>query len=235
MNILGIIPARDGSKRLKRKNLRLLGGKPLVSHTIDAAIGSTKLNKIIVNTDSQDVLDLDKDYKSERVIFLKRPPEISGDKSPAIDYVTHSLEYMSKSGEQFDAVVILQPSSPLSLSEDIDKTIELLIESKSDTAVSVVKLAHHLNPLKLKVLEGDKLLPYIEEENDRMTENELPDVYIRNCSVYASRISVIKEGRIIGNDCRGYVMPRDRSIDINDEFDLEFAEFLYLRNNRSTD
>ena len=126
-------------------------------------------------------------------------------------------------------VVIVQPSSPLTLAEDIDATVDLLAASGADTAVSVVKLDHAVHPLKMKVLEGDRLLPYLEEERGRMAAHELPMIYVRNCSVYATRRRVIDGGGVIGDDCRAYVMPRERSLDINEELDLEFAEFLLSR------
>jgi CMP-N-acetylneuraminic acid synthetase len=183
---------------------------------------------------------------------LRRPVEISTDTSLAIEYIKHALdviETMQKparskgemqkparsKGEidvdsveptRFDAVVILQPSSPLTLPEDISATIELLKTSGADTAVSVVQLDHAIHPVKLKVMQGDKLLPYIEEERGRMAEHELPKLFVRNCAVYATRRETIERNQIIGTDCRGYIMPRERSIDINDEMDFMFAEFL---------
>ena len=89
-----------------------------------------------------------------------------------------------------------------------------------------MQVEHAIHPLKLKVMEGSRLLPYLEEENGRMAEHELPKVFVRNCAVYATRREVIDKGLVIGNDCRGYVMPRERSLDINEELDLMFAEFL---------
>lgn len=229
MNILGIIPARGGSKRVSGKNMRTLGGKPLVAHIIESSIKSKLLDKVIVSSDNKSILALEEQYSPGDVTFIPRPDEISGDNSPAIEYVQHTLDWFKKDGINFDVIVILQPSSPLTLPEDIDGTIKLLLESKSDSSVSVVKLAHQINPIKLKIMEGDKLVPFIDDEKGRMMDGELPDVYIRNCSVYATLASVINKGIIIGDDCRGYIMPRERSVDINDEFDFEFAEFLYSK------
>ena len=224
--ILGIIPARGGSKRLPGKNTRLLGGKPLITRTIDSALASKKLDRIAVSSDSEEVLAFAKDHGNENLFFLRRPDEISRDDSPAIEYVNHALEFFKGKGEEFDVVVILQPSSPFTSPEDIDGTINLLLDSGADSAVSVVKLAHDINPLKMKIMDGDKLLPYLEEEKGRMEHGKLPEIYVRNCSVYASKKGVIDTGRIIGDDCRGFVMPRERSVDINDEFDFLLSEFL---------
>ncbi len=142
----------------------------------------------------------------------------------------HALNALEGDGEPlFDTIVIVQPSSPFTLSRDVDATIELLETTGADSAVSVMALDHAIHPAKLKVLEGDRLHPYLEEERGRMAAHELPSLYVRNCSVYASRRAIIEAGQIIGADCRGYVMPRERSLDINEPLDLEFAEFLLGR------
>ena len=134
--------------------------------------------------------------------------------------------------QRFDVVVILQATSPFTLPEDIDGTIDLLLSSGADTAVSVMRVDHAVHPVKLKTMSGDRLLPYLEEERGRMAAADLPEVFVRNCSVYATRRAVIESGRIIGDDCRGYMMPRERSLDINEPFDLELAEFLLSRPGR---
>jgi CMP-N,N'-diacetyllegionaminic acid synthase len=161
---------------------------------------------------------------------LKRPPEFAADDSPAIDYVRHALAVLEQNQERrFDVVVILQATSPFTLPADIDGTIDLLRASGADTAVSVMRVDHAVHPVKLKTMSGDRLLPFLEEERGRMAAADLPEVFVRNCSVYATRRAVIESGRIIGDDCRGYVMPRERSVDINEPLDLELAEFLLSR------
>ena len=225
MKVLGIIPARRGSKRLPYKNLRLLAGKPLVAWAIESARHVTHIERLIVSSDNDAVLELAASY--DPALPHRRPAELATDVSPAVDYVRYGLSELEEAGEgPFDAVVIIQPSSPLTLSEDIDATIELLERSGADTAVSVVKVPHDVHPLKFKVMQEDRLLPYFEAEKDRMAAHELPEVYVRNCAVYATHRHVVDEGQIIGADCRGYVMPRERSVDINDLMDLRFAESL---------
>ena len=225
MKTLAIIPARGGSKRVPGKNKRLLQGKPLVTWVIEAALNSKTLDRIVVSSDDDETLDIAGEY--EGVLPIRRPAELSDDTALAIDYVRHSLAILEKTeGAVFDAVVILQPSSPLTRTMDIDATVRLLEDSGADSAVSVVKLDHAIHPAKLKEMRGDQLISYIEEEKGRMAEHELPPLYVRNCSVYATRMGVVGEGKIIGDDCRGYIMPREFSIDINDETDMLFAEFL---------
>lgn len=222
MKILGIIPARAGSKRIPGKNIKPLLGKPLVAYSIEAALKSNLLTHVAVSSDSAEVLKIAAQYPE--VTPIQRPIELADDLSPAIDYVKHALHTL---GEKFDIIVILQPSSPLTFPEDIDHTIELLLNHpEADSSVSVMKLDHATHPVKLKVKKDDLLLPFWEEENGRMAAHELPELYVRNCAVYVSRSSTITSGKIIGDHCVGFLMPRERSVDINDPIDFEFAEFL---------
>jgi CMP-N-acetylneuraminic acid synthetase len=234
MKVLGIVPARGGSKRLPRKNVRRLGGKPLVAWAIEASLGAKRLARVVVSSDDEEVLAIAAGYDPRLV--LRRPAEISHDTALAITFVQHALATLEAAGEgPYEAIAIIQPSSPLTISADIDATIELLEKSGADSAVTVMALDHAIHPLKLKRMEGDRLLAYLEEERGRMAAHQLPPLFVRNCAVYASRRRVVDGGQILGEDCRGHVMPRERSLDINEEIDLAFVEFLLARNktNRS--
>jgi len=168
-------------------------------------------------------------------IALARPADISHDTALAIEFVHHALQSLESAGEErFDAVCLIQPSSPLTRSSDIDETIELLEGHDIDSAVTVSKLDQEFHPMKLKVFEGDRLLPYIEESQGRMAEHEIPTIYSLNGSVYVTRRCAIDEGKIIGDECLGHIMPREFSIDINDEIDLAFAEFMLQRQPHAT-
>lgn len=224
MKVLGIIPARAGSKRVPRKNLQLLGGKPLVAWAIELGRGVATIDRLVVSSDDDEVLTIAAGY--DAALPLRRPAELAGDTSPAIDYVRHAL---AAAGDGADAICILQPTSPLTVPSDVEATLALLAASGAESAVTVVKLDHAIHPAKLKTLAGDRLLPYLEDEAGRMAEHELPALYVRNGAVYATRRDVLARGRILGDDCRAHVMPRARSIDINDELDLRFAEFLLAR------
>ncbi len=225
MNILGIIPARGGSKRIPGKNKRKLGGKELVRYSIESSLSSKEITDIVLSSDDDGILKIGEEYQD--LICLKRPQNISDDLAPAITYVNHVIESLSK---EYDIVVIIQPTSPFTLGEDIDNTIKLLCNSDADSSVSIMKLDHAIHPVKLKTLQGFELKPFIEEESGRMAAHELPELFVRNCSVYASKISSIRSGNIIGDKCLGFEMPRERSIDINDPIDFEFAEFLIKKN-----
>ena len=208
--------------------MRLLAGRPLVAWAIEAARKAKRIDRLVVSSDDEQVLEVAREF--DPGMPLRRPADFATDTAPAIDYVRHALHELEQlDAAPFDAVAIVQPSSPFTLADDIDATIELLEQSGADTAVSVVEVEHALHPAKFKTLQGDRLLPYFEEEQGRMAAHELPHLYVRNCSVYAISRPAIERGQIIGDDCRGYVMPRERSLDINDEHDFAFAEWLAER------
>jgi CMP-N-acetylneuraminic acid synthetase len=195
---------------------------------IDAACAARRLDRLVVSSDDAEVLAIARDVQPG--IALLRPAELATDTSLVVEAVRHALASVESADEpQFDAVAIVQVTSPFTQAEDIDAVIELLEHSGADSAVSVSEVAFDLHPSKFKVLEGDRLLPYFQDEQGRTAAHEWPKVYVRNGSVYATRRQVIDAGRVIGEDCRGHVMPRERSHDINDEMDWLFAEFLWQR------
>jgi CMP-N,N'-diacetyllegionaminic acid synthase len=222
--ILGIIPARAGSKRLPGKNIKELQGKPLICHIIESAINSKYLTNIAVTSDSKQISKISNNYRN--IDFINRPKHLALDKSPAIDYVNHTIESYRSKNMIFDIVVILQPTSPFTLGKDIDNCVKKLLNSNADSVVSMMKVAHHIHPSKLKLIKNDQVLPYIEDEIKIKLAHELEDIYVRNCSIYASKKHVIESGKIIGGDCKPYIMPFERSVDINDSFDFQFAKFL---------
>lgn len=225
--ILGIVPARAGSKRIPGKNKRDFAGKPLFLWALEAALESSLIDKLVVSSDDAEILEAA--ARIDPLLSLERPAEISTDQSAAIEYVRHALDTLESGETRFDIVVIVQPTSPLVLVADIDQTIELLIQSGADTAVTVQRVDQLIHPFKLKQMQGDRLVPFLVEEKGRMAAHEIPDIFVRNGAVYASRRPVIDSGAVIGSDCRGLEMPRKRSVDINDEVDFHFAEFLLER------
>jgi CMP-N,N'-diacetyllegionaminic acid synthase len=233
MNILGIIPARGGSKRVPQKNFRPFAGTTLTDIAIQQGLESKLITCLAVSTDSEAIMEIAGRYKG--LTGIKRPAEISNDESPAIDYLRHGLEFLEKN-QAFDMVVILQPSSPLRCSSDIDATIRLLIDNPdADSAVSVVKVDHMVHPYKLKTMQQYELLSFIEDEAGRFASHELPDVFVRNCAVYVSwRKDLENRNDVIGNKSLGYLMPAETSVDINEMLDFEFAEFLYVKRHQKS-
>jgi CMP-N-acetylneuraminic acid synthetase len=227
--ILGIIPARANSKRVPGKNLRLLNGKPLVQYAIDASLHSNLFSIIVVSSDSREILDLAKTH-GNKIIVIERPDKYATDDSPAIEYVQHALEYLKQSqGKQFDYVAIIQPSSPLTKGNDIDNTIQLMLDYDAECGVSIREVPYDLHPSKYLFLKNNKIESFLNETQIEQIKNEEQKFYVRNGSVYVSSIKLIREGKLLSQNCAAYIMPAERSVDINDEMDLLLAEFLLKR------
>lgn len=218
MKVLGVIPARGGSKAIPRKNLVMLGGKPLLAWTCEAAKGS-KLDRIIVSTDNEEIARVAVSHGVD-VPFL-RPAELSEDSSATIDAVTHALEAID---EKFDAVMVLQPTSPFRTTQDIDECLALLEQSAADSVISVVDVGGY-HPARMKYLDSGRLVdPPFVELRENQPRQELVPMYIRNGAVYLTRTNTLLEGSFKGADCIAYVMPADRSVNIDEPIDLIVAE-----------
>lgn len=228
MRTLGIVTARGGSKRIARKNLKPLGGQTLVDRAIDVGLAARTVTRVVVSSEDDEILASVK--RRDPALALKRPEEYATDESPVIECVRHALDTLEGAGdERYDAIVVLHPTSPLRLPEDIDATVELMQRTGANAAVSVVKVNHMVHPIKLKVMQGDRLRPYIEEERGRRMAHQLPEVYVRNCAVYVATRELVDTNVLIVEDCPAHVMPSERSVDINEPLDLEFAEFLLAK------
>jgi CMP-N,N'-diacetyllegionaminic acid synthase len=227
LHVLGLIPARGGSQRLPRKNLAQLGGKSLVRRALETAVSCPALARVVLTSDDREILAETDGLDS--VVALERPAELATDDAKAHEVVVHALDRVEAAAtERFDAVALIQCTSPFTEPDDIVAAIELLARSGADSVVSVFQAEHDLHPLKMKRMEGDRLLPLF-EDNRLTPARDLPEVWARNGSLYVSRRSTIEAGDLVGDDVRGYVMPRERSIDIDTPFDLELAEFLLQR------
>jgi CMP-N-acetylneuraminic acid synthetase len=223
--ILTIIPARKNSKRLPGKNVKLFNGLPLIEYILKLANKLPSEFDVVISTDDIAILKIAEKYN--KIKFLLRPDELALDESPAIDYVKHVLSIF---GNDYQGVLILQPTSPFTLMEDILGCVKLFKEKKPATVVSVVKVNHMFHPDKFKILTADGLLEdYLSDEKETAYQL-MTDVYVRNCSIYLSHIDTINNhNKIIDNPCLGYEMPSNRSIDINDQLDFNFSEFLLLK------
>jgi CMP-N-acetylneuraminic acid synthetase len=226
MRVLGIVPARGGSRRMPGKNLAEIGGRTLVRRALDAATASARLDPVVLSSDDPAILAEATGVPGVRA--LPRPADLATDTALAIDVVQHVLEQMEAEGDRFDAVAIVQPTSPLTTPQDIAAAVDLLERTGAESAATVVRLEHSVHPLKLKRLEGDRLVPFLEDDAMR-PEHELPELWVRNGAVYLTRRDVVDRGLLISEDCRAHVMPRERSVDVNEAIDLAFAEFLEQR------
>lgn len=232
--ILGVITARGASKSIPQKNIRPLADKPLIAHTIAAALGSRYLTRAIVSTEDEEIARIAREHGAE-VPFV-RPKELAQDDTPHIPVVQHALGWLEENeDEQYDYVMILQPTSPLRAPEDIDACIVKIIETGADSVMSKVELLD-FNIRKLKRIEDDVIFPLVEEEGPASSRRQdAPKVYKRNCAIYLTRTALVKQGDLFGTMSRPYIMPPERSIDINEPFDFELAEFLLQRRQKQQD
>jgi len=229
--VLGIIPARGGSKGVPNKNITELLGKPLITYTIAAALESEFLTSVVVSTDDSVIAEISK--KAGAQVPFIRPDSLSQDSSLSLPVVMHALRFMeAKEGLEYDAVMMLQPTAPLRTSVDIDEAIKKIFSSGADSVISVSNVeANH--PLRMKKVDGDKLLNYVDQGfEDMRPRQQLPDVYIRNGAIYlALRATLTRQLTFSGDDCRAYIMPEERSINLDARRDFVMAEY-YLQNIR---
>lgn len=227
MRVLGLVPARGGSRRLERKNLAELAGKTLVRRALETALASGCLEPVALSSEDPEILA--EASNLPEVTLVRRPAELAAEQALAYDVVVHTLhELETGGGERFDAVALIQCTSPFTAPEDIQGAVEMLGRTEAGSVVSVVEADAPIHPVKLKRMEGDRLLPFLED--DRMLPSQqLPQLWVRNGSIYVSRRDTIEHGKLISEDVRGYPMPRARSLDINTDLDLAFAEFLLQR------
>ena len=220
--ILGLIPARGGSKGLPRKNIRPLLGKPLVVWTIEQALASKYLDRVVVSTDDEEITDVAKRYGAE-VPFL-RPKKFATYGAKGIDVVLHAIRWMEEHSEYYDLLVLLQPTSPLRTSEDIDRAIEQLFSKKAQAVVSMCETEHH--PYWSNTLPEDGCMrDFIRVDFVHKNRQELPVFYRLNGAIYLAYWNYLKvQASFFGNETFAYIMPQERSMDIDSEMDLEFAE-----------
>ena len=224
MRVLGVIPARGGSKGIPGKNLREVGGRPLLAYTIDAARGSRLLSKVVLSTDDPAVADAGRTLGVE-VPFM-RPASLATDDAPMLPVLEHAVDEMAAQGFTADAVAVLQPTSPLRRSEHIDSAIEVMAATSADTVVSVVAVPHQFNPASLMRLDGDKLLPLTDAPLILQRQQKTP-VYARNGpAVLVVRTGQLRRGSLYGEDTRALVMNQVDSLDIDTAWDLELFQIL---------
>jgi len=231
MNVLGYIPARSGSKGVPDKNIMHIKGVPLLEYTVYAAVEAKNLghlSEVVVSTDSPSYLQLVSQYEIERAYL--RPKEFASDDSPTIDGVLDILKWYKRERQlSFDAVMILQPTSPFRTPEHIKSAIQLLSENDHVTCVaSICKLGDH-HPMRIKKLNMQGQLidfcqDYTEPEPSRR-QDFAPEAYIRNGAIYLTRSrTLLDDGLIRGNWVAGLEMPEANSINIDEHLDYIVAQ-----------
>ena len=226
MNILGVIPARGGSKSVPRKNLAMIFDRPLIAYTIDAAKRSRMISHFVLSSDDDEIIAVARKYGAP--VPFKRPADLATDEAPTLPVVQHAVREMEAlENVSFDYVVLLQPTTPMRQPEDIDAAVEKLITTGADSVVSVCDVdAYH--PARMRKIVDDQLVELpIKEPREMARRQDLPKIYIRNGAVYAVRRDVLMEqNSMIGKVSRPYIMPVDKSVNIDGKLDLLLAQLL---------
>jgi CMP-N,N'-diacetyllegionaminic acid synthase len=227
MRVLGVIPARGGSKGIARKNLAPLAGRPLLAYTADAVRASRRLTRTIVSTEDPEIAAAAQALSLE-VPFL-RPAALAADDTPMLPVVQQALAAMQSGGDAYEAVVLLQPTSPLRRAEHIDAALDLLASTGADSVVTVVEVPHQFSPVSILRIEEGRLRPFHDGPKPTRRQDK-PRFYARNGpAVIAVRAAVVAAGSLYGDDSRPLVMPMRDSHDIDSADDLELIELLLSR------
>jgi len=223
---LAIIPARGGSKRLPNKNILDLAGKPLISWSIDAAIKSKYIDKTIVTTDSDEIIEVALKHGAE--VPFKRPNHLSSDTAIKEDVIKHTIDYyQNKKQEKFDYLIYLQPTSPLRNERHIDEAIEYMFEKRANAIVSVCKLEHPVQWSGLLPEDRD-MSNFINSLDIKTRSQDFPTYYRLNGAIFISDTDkFMKSGSVfLKENIFAYVMPQNVSIDIDTETDFMFAKII---------
>jgi CMP-N-acetylneuraminic acid synthetase len=226
LKILGLVPARGGSKGVPRKNVRPLSGRPLLAYTADAALASRRLAEVVLSTEDEEIARIGRGLGLD-VPFV-RPEELARDDTPMLPVVVHALRWLEEHGRRFDAVCLLQPTNPLRRAEDIDGCIELLERERADAAVTVLPVPHEYNPhwTYLRCENGCIHLA-MGERAPIPRRQDLPPAFHREGSVYVVRRDVVlEEGSLYGRFLVGYEMDASRSVNVDSLDDWDRAERL---------
>lgn len=221
LKVLAVIPARGGSKGLPRKNVLPLAGKPLIAWTLVAAQASTYLDRSILSSDDDEIIATTLAHGGD--VPFKRPTHLAGDANSTIEVAFHAIEQLPG----FDILVILQPTSPLRTSNDIDRTLERLVDTDASSCVSVTE--PDKSPYwAYGMAENDRITAVIDAELAACRRQDLPTTYVLNGAVFAARIPWLQQQRsFVGNNTVAHVMPRERSLDIDSPLDLQLCEAVY--------
>jgi CMP-N,N'-diacetyllegionaminic acid synthase len=222
--VLGIIPARGSSKGIRRKNLVPLAGKPLLYYTAQAARGSRRLTRTILSSEDDEIRNVALGLGVE-VPFV-RPGELATDEATSLSVVKHALQFVEdEEGRRYDVICLLQPTCPLRTSHDIDSALNLLEASDADAIVSLARVEDP-HPMKMMLIRDGLVHPLFPDRwRETVRRQELPPTFYLNGAVYAvRRAALLEHDSLWGKKTAAYVMPPERSVNIDSTLDLKLAE-----------
>ncbi len=223
--IIAVIPARGGSKRIPRKNIKLLAGKPLIVYAIEAALKSKYLDRVIVSTEDEEIAAIAKQCGAE-IPFI-RPMELATDAAKTLDTLQHSVKFLEEN-ENYkpDLIILIQSTSPLVLTEDIDKAVEKSLETNANSCATFCEITER--PEWMYKIEDGKAKLFFEQKIQETRTQYLPKIFRLNGAVYVIKYDTLMiENKILDNaNLAAVIMPKERSIDIDEPIDFEITEFL---------
>jgi CMP-N,N'-diacetyllegionaminic acid synthase len=221
--VLGLVPARGGSKGVPGKNTRLLAGRPLLAYTADAALASRVLDRIVLSTDDDQIAEAGR--RAGLDVPFMRPPELAADETPMLPVIRHAVESLDAAGWQTEMVVLLQPTSPLRRAAHIRDAVALLRDTNADSVVSVVELPRHLSPDYVMRIESGVLRPFLPDGARIGRRQDARPAYSRDGTVYACwRRTLERYDGIYGDDCRPLILEAASSLSIDSPADWDEAE-----------
>jgi CMP-N,N'-diacetyllegionaminic acid synthase len=226
--VLGLIPARGGSKGLPGKNIRPLCGKPLIEWSILAAKAASCIDRVVVSTDDAAIAEVARRAQAE--VPFERPGELATDSASSIDVVIHAVDRLAANQQPFDIVVLLEPTSPLRAASDIDAAVECLVRTGASAVVSVCR-AVNAHPAFMFRQTGDgRLRPFLERQPTGLRRQDLDPVFFLDGTLYASRVDVLRNKRsFYHDDTVAFEVPKWKSLEIDDADDFVMVEALMAR------
>lgn len=223
--VIAVIAARGGSKGLPRKNMLEIGDRPMLAWSIEAAHNSRYIDRTVFSSEDEELMETARRWHCE--VPFRRPAELASDEAAIIDAIFHAIDTL---GEPFDLVVLLQATSPLRLPSDIDGSLEALVRAGAPACVSVTVPAKP--PFWNYLLdEKGKLVPLLPEYNKANRRQNLPQAYVLNGATFVAEIEWLRQSRtFVGPETVSWVMPQDRSVDIDNGHDLELARWFFAHN-----
>lgn len=224
-SVVAIVPARAGSRSIPNKNIELLAGEPLISHTIVTALSAESVSRVVVSTDSAEIAEVARFFGAQ-VPFI-RPEELAQDNTPGIVPILHAVEWFERSEDyRPEYVIMLQPTSPLRTSEDIEAAIHLALEVQADAVVSVGPVSQH--PFWMKnVTDDGRLTDFLSLDRAYVRRQDLPPAYALNGAIYlANRALLLDKETWYTDRTYAYIMPVERSLDIDTPWDLYLANLI---------
>lgn len=221
--VLGLVPARGGSKGVPGKNIRPLAGHPLLAYTARAAAASGVLDRVVLSTDTDEIAACGRSLGLE-VPFM-RPAALAEDDTPMLPVIDHALGELRRAGWEPEIVALLQPTSPLRTREHIRAAVDLLRRSGADSVVTVVPLPQHLSPDYVMRIEQGRLHPFLPEGARISRRQDARTAYVRDGTIYAFRTETLRRfGTLYGEDCRPLVIEPGESLSIDTDADWAAAE-----------